>query len=219
MNNPAEKSQDNNEIVGTLFGSEIQPVNLKEKFLFATIQIVAELGPEGLSASELIKRTDSSKGALFHHFKTLEDLCFNSLLFFSDLVKNMIKIPPCSSLNEFLSVFIEDAKKRQYRREYFHLTHFFREKAMKDKRFQTLLSENQDILVTACAHYLASHIPHGADFKKVKSIAAFLVGALERIFYQAIFLGNPQIIEDQVPLIIQSVESLLTNLAIDTSEK
>ena len=65
-----------------IFNQLTPPSNLRERFLYATFEIISEHGTDALSASELIKRTKSSKGALFHHFDTLDDLCIQSLVFF-----------------------------------------------------------------------------------------------------------------------------------------
>ncbi|MFN9068303.1 MAG: TetR/AcrR family transcriptional regulator, partial [Bdellovibrionales bacterium] len=123
------------------------PSTLKEKFLIATLEIVAEKGPEGLSASELIKRTDSSKGALFHHFKTLEELCYSSLVYYVEFLSQNFHLKPTGNFKDCLINFTEDSKKRQFHMEYFNLAHFFRDRAMKDGRYQTLLCEAKDLQV------------------------------------------------------------------------
>lgn len=46
----------------------------KVKILETTIQILGEEGRGGLTTNELIKRAGISKGALYHHFSSLDDI-------------------------------------------------------------------------------------------------------------------------------------------------
>src|ERR1044072_3331430 len=67
--------------LNVLFDNPVETSNLREKFLYTTFEIIADKGADALSANELIKRTKSSKGALFHHFETIDHLCIESLKF------------------------------------------------------------------------------------------------------------------------------------------
>lgn len=198
--------------VGVFYNKEISPNSLKEKFLFATFEIIAEKGAEALSASELIKKTESSKGALFHHFKTLDELCLASLSFFKEYVKDSIRVGPSQNLGEFLKAFAEDSKKRQCQASYFHLSHFFKDRAIRDTRFQMILSEAFQVYSNKMTEYALAYLPSGTNQEKVKSIMIFFHLSMERIFYQSIVLNMPQHLNDQLPLLLEVVEMQLLKI-------
>lgn len=197
--------------IGEIFNQKMKPTNLKEKFLFATYEIVAEKGPEGLSASELIKRTDSSKGALFHHFKTLDELCLASLMHFKDYVKDVIRVQPCANLSTFLHAFAEDSRQRQCRVDYFHLSHFFRDRAMRDPRFRAVMNEASEAYNKIARDYLLTYLPTPYDVSKAGKVMRYFVMGLERVFYQSVVLGQPTLVDEQMPLLLQSVETFLNS--------
>lgn len=198
--------------VGTFYNQEISPNSLKEKFLFATFEIIAEKGAEALSASELIKKTESSKGALFHHFKTLDELCLASLGFFKEYVKDSIRIGPSQNLGEFLRAFAADSKKRQCQASYFHLSHFFKDRAIRDTRFQSILAEAFQIYSNKMTEYALAYMPAGTNQEKVRSVMVFFNLSMERIFYQSVVLNMPLHVSDQMPLLLEMVETQLNKI-------
>ena len=112
-------------VVGHFFNQKLEPSSLKEKFIFAMFQIIADKGADALTASILVNTTKSSKGALFHHFKTLDDLCLSCLIYFKTFVKESIQVGNPKSLLDFLLAFAQDESKRKFNSAYFHLAHFF----------------------------------------------------------------------------------------------
>lgn len=199
--------------VGLFYNREMAPSSLKEKFLFAIFEIIAEKGAEALSASELIKKTESSKGALFHHFKTLDELCLASLTFFNEFVKDSICVKPCSNLAEFLRAFAEDSQRRQCQASYFHISHFFKDRAIRDTRFQSIISDAFQIYSARMTEYALSYLPAGTNEEKVKSIMIFFHLSMERIFYQSVVLNLPQHLSDQMPLLLEMVEAQFLKLS------
>ncbi len=194
--------------INDILNQKLTPINLKEKFLFATYEIIAEKGPEGLSASELIKRTQSSKGALFHHFKTLDELCLASLLHFKDYTKNTLKLPKTENLSAFLHAFAEDSRRRQCRVDYFHLCHFFRDKAIRDPRFRTVMAEANETYTTMARDLILPHLSPAYDAQKAMKITRFFIMSLERIFYQSVMFAQPTVVDEQLVLLLKSVEDL-----------
>jgi AcrR family transcriptional regulator len=207
------------EVIGPLSVLDKTSSTLKDKFLIATLEIVAEMGPDGLSASELIKKTESSKGALFHHFKTLEDLCYASLVYFVNFISQSYQLKATGNTKDCLVNFAESTKKSQFHMEYFNLAHFFRDRAMRDARYRILLCEAKDFQVNKLCEVLRPFLSPQAKIEDIKSIAVFFVINLESVFYHSIFLGRPEMLHEQVQILVQTTENLLLNSAIANSEK
>lgn len=56
----------------------------KERLIITTIEIIDELGIQGLSTREIARRQDISEGALFRHFRSKNELLLAVLEYFSE---------------------------------------------------------------------------------------------------------------------------------------
>lgn len=198
--------------VGIHFNKTLLPTNLKEKFVFATFQIVAEKGADALTASELIKKTNSSKGALFHHFKTLDELCLSSLVYFKNFVKDSIQVGQPESLLDFLFALAQDERKRKSNVAYFHLTHFFRDRAIRDPHFQEVLKEVMDIYSERAKELALVHMKPSVDPIKVRSIVTLYSLSLERIYFHGLLYSDSKSTQTMIQSLIESIHEQLLKL-------
>ena len=51
------------------------PSTPRERILFTALELIAEEGFRGFSLNRVIQRGGYSKGAVFHHFRNLDELC------------------------------------------------------------------------------------------------------------------------------------------------
>lgn len=195
-----------------MMGLELNPQTLKEKFLLATFQIIAENGADSLSANELIKKTNSSKGALFHHFKTLDDLCLESLNYVRSHMRFGLLENDYPTLREFLLAYAQDTNERQASKAYFHIVHFFRDRALKDERFKVALNgvyENYiNYFIGKATKYLGSNI----DVSRVREVAVFVYLSLERMSFMKLTSDQPIQTQEIMNWFMQSIESKLLEL-------
>ncbi len=166
-----------------IFNKKIEPVNLKEKFLYATFEVIAENGADGLSANELIKRTKSSKGALFHHFETIDHLCIESLHFFRTHTSFGIENDSSNNLEDYLKAVAEDSMRKQSNSHYMHLIHFFRDRAIRDERyrqpFNDLFEAHANTITDKVVGLLGTQPDRNLVFKKI----LFMLITIERASY------------------------------------
>ncbi|MFN8790544.1 MAG: TetR family transcriptional regulator [Bdellovibrionales bacterium] len=195
-----------------IMGLEVTPLTLKEKFLLATFQIIAEHGANALSANELIKKTDSSKGALFHHFKTLDDLCLESLNYFRTHARLSLHRSQFSSLKDFLQALVEDAYERQSNKAFFHIMHFFRDRALKDERFKKALDEVYAGYLNFYIEMALIHLPAHVDRDQVREMIIFVYFTLERICYRRMTATEKEKVEEIVLWFVESVEKRFNQL-------
>lgn len=191
-----------------VMGVELHPSTLKDKFLFATFQIIAEHGADSLSANELIRKTESSKGALFHHFKTLDDLCLESLRY---LRKNgRLKIEKShNSLPEFLALFVSDITDRFSSKAYFHIVHFFRDRALKDEKFKQALNELYSDYVNGAVEHVMKYLSPNANRNKVREMVIFMYTSLERSSYRLLTSTQPTDTQEVVNWFVKMIETKL----------
>jgi len=191
-----------------VMGIELHPSTLKDKFLFATFQIIAEHGADSLSANELIRKTESSKGALFHHFKTLDELCLESLRFLRKNGRLSID-KEHNSLQEFLDLFVSDITERFSSKAYFHIVHFFRDRALKEEKFKQVLNELYSVYVDGAVEHVMKYVSPNADRNKVRELVIFMYTSLERTSYRLLTSAQPADTQEVVNWFVKMIESRL----------
>ena len=67
----------------------IELLHRKESVILTTIEIIGDLGIQGLSTKEIAKRQGISEGTLFRHFKTKNDIILAVLDYFSQYDKDI----------------------------------------------------------------------------------------------------------------------------------
>jgi AcrR family transcriptional regulator len=202
------KSSDS-KVIGHFFNQKLEPASLKEKFIFAMFQVVADKGADALTASILVRMTRSSKGALFHHFKTLDDLCLSCLVYFKSFVKDSIQVGQPKNLLDFLLAFAHDESRRKFNSAYFHLTHFFHDRAIRDSQFQTVLRESADIYANQSTDLVMMHLEGHFDREQVKSTMMLFSFGLERIYFHGLVSSNAQQTQRMIQSLVESTHAQL----------
>lgn len=195
-----------------LIDHPVVPENLKEKFLYMTFEIIADKGADGLSASELIRRTNSSKGALFHHFETIDHLCIESLNYFRQHISKGLKTDSCQNLDEYLKYIVGECMKKQSTTYYIHIVHFFRDRAIRDERYRAPFWELFMMQIRFIADRALNFLPPGKDRDQVINKIAFLFFTIEKISFQRVLIQNQNLFEDELKNLIQSTASQLNAL-------
>lgn len=198
--------------INFLFSQNIEPANLKEKFLYATFEIIAENGAHALSASELIKRTKSSKGALFHHFETIDDLCIESLHYFRKHLNMGFAKDTCATLEEYLNHVMTDNLEKQSTRYYVHLTNFFRDRSIRDDRFKEPLRLLFEVNLQFMADRILEFLPAGTDRDKVFKKVLFVCMTIERASFHRALYREPQACEVELEEFLNCMTLSIKNI-------
>jgi AcrR family transcriptional regulator len=182
----------------SIFDNAIEPVNLREKFLYATFEIIAEKGADALSANELIKRTRSSKGALFHHFETIDHLCIESLHFFRKHFMLGLSKDGFSNIEDYLKHIVVDCLRKRSSSQYAHLINFFRDRAIRDERYREPLKMFTEVFTDHVANRILDFLPPGVNRNEVMDKTVFLSITIECVGYQRALTQNPDTLEAEV---------------------
>ena len=90
-------------------------VNTKESILRTALQLFMENGYKGTSYQDLIKRTGLSKGAIYHHFKSKEDILTSVFEFMYQASNQEIAFEPETVVKDkqsFIKLYV-DVKRAQ----------------------------------------------------------------------------------------------------------
>lgn len=88
-------------------------IKRKERIILTVIEIINELGFQGLSTKEITKRQDISDGTLYKHFKSKNEIIIATLEYYSkfdDCIKETIEInkfSPKESITFFFKMLAE----------------------------------------------------------------------------------------------------------------
>jgi len=86
----------------------------KDSVVITTIEIISELGIQGLTSKEIAKREKISEGTLFGHFKNMNEIILAVLNYHSELDTSIIetvegkKLSPIESIKLFASIYSEN---------------------------------------------------------------------------------------------------------------
>ena len=86
----------------------------KDSVVITTIEIISELGMQGLTSKEIAKREKISEGTLFSHFKNMDEIISAVLKYHSELDTSIVetveakKLSPIESITLFASIYAEN---------------------------------------------------------------------------------------------------------------
>jgi AcrR family transcriptional regulator len=89
----------------------------KKKIIFSALELLSEGGYEAFTAQNIINKAGISKGALYHHFKSIDEIPVEVI---KHLRKSKVYLPPVKLdlfynledyLNQYFNYFIETSKK------------------------------------------------------------------------------------------------------------
>lgn len=192
--------------------NQVEPRNLKERLLYSTFEIIAEKGADALTASELIRKTESSKGALFHHFETIDHLCVESLLYFKKHLSQVKHDDGCQTLEEYLKYLMTNNLSKQSTRYYVHLVNFFRDRAIRDERYREPLKGIIEVSLNFYTDRILSFLPPETNRQEVFDKVVFMSMTIERVGFYRVLYQDPEACQDELnqflERMIQSFKSL-----------
>lgn len=86
----------------------------KDSIIITTIEIISELGIQGLTSKEIAKREKISEGTLFSHFKNMNEIILSALNYHSELDESIIEtveaknISPIEAIKLFIAIHSEN---------------------------------------------------------------------------------------------------------------
>ena len=85
-------------------------LSTREKLIVSALQLISEGGPDAFSAGALIQRAGVSKGALYHHFESLDQVLLEAVGFRAEerLVSSERRFAEYPDLAGWLSAYFEE---------------------------------------------------------------------------------------------------------------
>ncbi|MFW2490416.1 TetR/AcrR family transcriptional regulator [Clostridium chromiireducens] len=86
----------------------------KDSIVITSIEIISELGVQGLTSKEIAKREKISEGTLFSHFKNMNEIISDVLKYHSELDASIVEtveaknLSPTEAITLFASIYAEN---------------------------------------------------------------------------------------------------------------
>ena len=110
----------------------------KKKIVFSAIELLAKGGYEAFTAKNIVNKAGISKGSLYHHFKSIDDIPVEAIkqLRNSKMYLPSLKLDLFFSIDDYLNnyydLFIENAKERDILSIYL----FFDQKSLDNEEYR-----------------------------------------------------------------------------------
>lgn len=185
------------------------PSSPRERILFTALELIAEEGFRGFSINRVIERGGYSKGAVFHHFRGLDDLCLACYDLIRVFMLPRINASAFGSVREFLMRFGEETLRATQTRHYFAMVYFFAELAMTNPVFLKAQRELTEYYQAALVAELRKLVGTAADEELLRDMVAYMSIVLDGVAGHRLMFDDPQRMQRIWPLVVDSVVRVL----------
>jgi AcrR family transcriptional regulator len=185
------------------------PSTPRERILFTALELIAEEGFRGFSLNRVIQRGGYSKGAVFHHFRNLDDLCLACYDLIRVFMLPRIDASSFTSLRDFLLAFGDQTLKATQTRHYFAMVYFFAELAMTNPVFQKAQRELTEYYQASLVGELRKFAGPTADEEMLRDLVAYMSIVLDGVAGHRLLFEDPKRMQRVWPLVVESLISAL----------
>jgi AcrR family transcriptional regulator len=195
------------------------PSSPRERILFTALELIAEQGFRGFSINRVIQRGGYSKGAVFHHFRNLDDLCLACYDLIRVFMLPRIDAAAFKSVRDFLMAFGAETLKATQTRHYFAMVYFFAELAMTNPVFLRAQCELTEYYQTCLVTELRKLVGAKADEELLRDLVAYMSIVLDGVAGHRLMFDDPERMNRVWPLVVDSVLGALMPPAAEKPTK
>lgn len=191
-----------------------QAENTKRKILKAAIDLMGEQGKKGLTASALIERAEISKGALYHHFKSLDQVPFAAFeVFVEDFVA--VSYQDYRTGKKYLLSLGENhfktiCERNKLTRAYIAFLESSLDNPEIKKYIEQMVFQLIDYMQEAIFYFYKCRLS-----KKQKEHLAFLIGViLDGMALYYLIMEDKSLFMESWKILVKMVDDYLTNLSV-----
>lgn len=175
------------------------------RVLFTALELIAEQGFRGFSINRVIQRGGYSKGAVFHHFRSLDDLCLACYDLIRVFMLPRIDGAAFESVREFLLAFGAETLRATQTRHYFAMVYFFAELAMTNPVFHRAQRELTEYYQASLVAELRKLVSAGPDDELLRDLVAYMSIVLDGVAGHRLMFDDPGRMNRVWPLVVESV--------------
>ncbi len=186
------------------------PTSTRERILFTALELIAEQGFRGFSINRVIQRGGYSKGAVFHHFRNLDDLCLGCYDLIRQFMLPRIDASAFVSVRDFLLAFGDQTLKATHTRHYFAMVYFFAELAMTNPVFLKAQRELTEYYQVSLIAELRKLVGTKFDNELLRDLVAYMSIVLDGVAGHRLMFDDPERMNRVWPMVVDSVVDALS---------
>lgn len=186
----------------------------KEKIIYSAIQLLSEGGYEAFTAKNLIEKAGVSKGALYHYFKSLDEIPLEAI---KRLKKSKVYIPSIKVeeyknirdyLNDYFEYTVESASTRP---DVLAISLYYSQKSISNDEFRNHKNELTGDLFTfyssVIKHFYKKEIPN----EIMESIVSMILFVMEGIIAHSFMFSEKYKFKNTWSMLVRTIENELIN--------
>jgi len=159
------------------------------KIITTALQLLEEGGYETFTAQNLIEKAEISKGTLYHHFSSLDEVTLETLKWLKSKKKilPLLQIPESLSFSDFLENYFEYYLEERANNKFLTVLFYYRQRCLADKNYRqiknSIISEFYQDFADQIQFFYPKQIPE----EKLTKIVSLILFTLESVcFYSSL---------------------------------
>ncbi|MEK7433824.1 MAG: TetR/AcrR family transcriptional regulator [Cyanobacteriota bacterium] len=181
----------------------------KKKIVFSAIELLAKGGYEAFTAKNIVNKAGISKGSLYHHFKSIDDIPVEAIkqLRNSKMYLPSLKLDLFFSIDDYLNnyydLFIENAKERDILSIYL----FFDQKSLDNEEYRINKNYITDDLLNYHKNTIQFFYSKKIPDEIINPITALIVFTTEGITSHSFMYKEPNKFKKTWYLLVKSIQN------------
>ncbi len=159
----------------------INELDTRQRLILGALQLISEGGAEAFSANALTQRVGVSKGALYHHFESLEDVLVEAVRF--RVEDRMVESERCyqdySDLASWLKDYFEEITAFACSPAFLNILLYFNQKGLRSEVIREHLCHNNDANFERMAEMIQHFYPRVIERKRLSYICSLILFTVE----------------------------------------
>lgn len=189
----------------------------KEKIIYSAIKLLLEGGYESFTSKNLIEKAGISKGALYHHFKSLDEIPLEAI---KRLKKTKMYLPPFKpedykSMENFFNDYFEYTVNQASNPEILCINLYYSQKSLSSDQYRQHKNELTNDLFNFYNQSIQSFYKIQIPKKKLESIASIILFFIEGLIGHSFMFSDKDKFKDSYSIIIKSIKNELKEYEIN----
>lgn len=162
---------------------ELKSLGTREKLLVSALQLISEGGAERFSASALIQRAGMSKGALYHHFESLEQLLLEAVNYRLDerLMQTERRFLEYADAATWLYAYFEEMTAFSSSPAFVNIVLYFNQRGLAHDDIRKHVCRNNEAYLQRMMQYLQHFYPAHIENARLETIASMILFTVEGV--------------------------------------
>lgn len=159
----------------------IDEKDTRQRLILGALQLISEGGAEAFSANALTQRVGMSKGALYHHFSSLEDVLLEAVRFRVEerMVTAERRYQEYPDLKHWLKAYFEEMTAFAASPAFLNILLYFNQKGLRSEAVRLHLCSNTDAHLERMGQILQHFYQYPIERERLAMISAQILFTVE----------------------------------------